>query len=114
MVFGLKNNWLSRQHRVFSNSEKKEDGHITGESEVGVGTTFSFYLPAHEKDFRGLESIEAPKPEKPPIYTGRILLMDDEEMLRSLGEQMLNRIGYDAELAKAGLRQKKSTSCGPT
>jgi two-component system, cell cycle sensor histidine kinase and response regulator CckA len=29
--------------------------------------------------------------------------MDDEEMLRNLAEQMLGRLGYEAELAKDGI-----------
>jgi CheY-like chemotaxis protein len=32
----------------------------------------------------------------------RVLLMDDEEMLRFLAKQMLTRLGYEAELAKNG------------
>ena len=56
----------------------RHDGHITVESEVGIGTTFTLYLPAHEKDFRKLKPVEKLKPEKPAVLTGRILLMDDE------------------------------------
>jgi CheY-like chemotaxis protein len=77
-------------------------GHITVESEVGVGATFTLYLPAHEKDIKALEPIPTPKPAKPAIRTGRVLLMDDEEMIRNLGRQMLSRFGYDAVLAKDG------------
>ena len=80
----------------------RHDGHITVESEVGVGTTFTLYFPAHEKDVRELKPIDIPKPEKPAIRTGRILVMDDEEMIRNLAEQMLNRFVYEAEVAKDG------------
>jgi len=80
----------------------RHDGHITVESKVGGGTIFTLYLPAHEKDIRELEPEKTPRPEKPEIQTGRILLMDDEEMIRNLGKQMLSRFGYDAELAKDG------------
>jgi PAS domain S-box-containing protein len=80
----------------------RHDGHIAVESEVRVGTTFTLYLPAHEKDIKELEPIPTPKPAKPAIHTGRILLMDDEEMIRNLSRQMLSRFGYDAVLAKDG------------
>ena len=81
----------------------KHEGHITVKSEVGVGTTFTLYLRAHEKDVRELKSIEILKPEKPAIRTGRILLMDDEKMIRNIAKQMPKRFGYEAELAKDGV-----------
>ena len=33
---------------------------------------------------------------------GRVLLMDDEEMVLSMARRMLTRLGYDAELAREG------------
>ena len=81
----------------------RHDGHITVESEVGAGTTFTLYLPAHEKDVKKVKLKEISKPEKSAIRTGRILLMDDEEMIRKFGKQVLNRFGYHAELAKDGV-----------
>ncbi len=81
----------------------RHDGHITVESEVGIGTTFTLYLPAHEKDFRKLKPVEKLKPEKPAVLTGRILLMDDEKMIRNLSRQMLSRLGYEPETAKDGV-----------
>jgi PAS domain S-box-containing protein len=38
------------------------DGYITVESEVGVGTTFTLFLPAHEKDIRELEPVKILEP----------------------------------------------------
>ncbi len=81
----------------------RHDGHITVESEVGVGTTFTLYLPAHEKDVRELELKEISKPEEPSIRTGRIFLMDDEKMIRNLAKQILSRLGYEPEVAKDGI-----------
>jgi len=80
----------------------RHDGNITVESEVGVGTTFTIYLPAYEKDVRELEPIDISKPEKDVIRTGRILLMDDEKSIRKVTKQMLSRLGYDPDFAKEG------------
>ncbi len=80
----------------------RHDGYITVESEVGVGTTFTINLPAHEKNISESEPIEILKPEEPTVGTGRILLMDDEEMIRDLGHRILSRLEYDPELAVDG------------
>lgn len=80
----------------------RHDGYVTVESEIGVGTTFTLYLPAYEKDIRELEPVKAPLPEKTAIRTGRVLLMDDEEMVRNFGKEMLLRLGFDTEHAKDG------------
>ena len=80
----------------------RHNGHITVESDVGVGTTFILYLPAHEKEVKVLEPKDIPKPEKPAIPTGRILLMDDEKSIRKVTKQMLERLGYNPDFAKDG------------
>ncbi|MBW2575428.1 MAG: response regulator [Deltaproteobacteria bacterium] len=92
----------------------RHGGHIIVESEVG--TTFTLFLPAHEKDIRELKPIEIHEPEKPSIRTGRILVMDDEESIRNLSKQRLGRLGYESELAKDGAQAielyKKSMDSG--
>jgi len=80
----------------------RHDGYITVESEMGVGTTFTLYLPAHEKDISQSEPLGVIQPEEPGVRTGRVLLMDDEEMIRDIGHRILSRLGYETELAADG------------
>lgn len=76
----------------------RHEGHIGVESIPGVRTCFTIDLPAAPSGV----------PEEPvsrePIQTGsgRILVMDDNDALRSLLAQMLERLGYEVELAANG------------
>lgn len=75
---------------------KKHDGLITVESEVGVGTTFCIYIPASQKEIKKVVNkmhIEG---------KGKILVMDDDKDIREFLGEVLNILGYDAELAKDG------------
>jgi two-component system, cell cycle sensor histidine kinase and response regulator CckA len=75
-------------------------GHITCNSEPGLGTTFKIYFPtvAEERDS------ETPAIER-PIRGGNetILLVDDEEALRDLGTILLTRFGYEVVTANDGI-----------
>jgi CheY-like chemotaxis protein len=78
---------------------KRHGGHIAVTSEVGVGTIFHVFLPASE-------SRAAPKPlfsNAPKVGQGKILLMDDESIIRDLGTEMLTRLGYQVATTKDGL-----------
>ncbi len=75
---------------------KNHNGYITVESEPGAGATFSIYLPASEK-LLDKKIIERPIPGK-----GKVLLMDDEELIRKAAGLMLSDLGYEAEFASDG------------
>jgi two-component system, cell cycle sensor histidine kinase and response regulator CckA len=77
---------------------KKHDGIITFESSPGAGTTFYVYLPALEKEDAGPREAEL---EVVP-GCGRILVMDDEEVVREIARAMLEQLGYAVDCARDG------------
>jgi PAS domain S-box-containing protein len=78
---------------------KAHGGHITVESELGVGTTFHVYLPSTKRKPRKARKIVE---ESPSQSKGRILVMDDEEIIRKLLDDVLTRAGYEVVLTKNG------------
>ncbi len=77
---------------------KSHDGLITVDSKLGVGTKFSIYLPASTE-----KALEKGKKEgKLLTGKGKILLMDDEELLREVAGEMIEKLGYEIEFAKDG------------
>jgi PAS domain S-box-containing protein len=79
---------------------KKHDGWIDVRSEVGTGTTFSVYLPAAEEKPVHEEAIET-EPEK-TACSGHVLIMDDEEPIRTVMQAMLTRKGFFVDGAEDG------------
>ncbi len=77
---------------------KNHEGLITVESKPKVGTTFHIYLPASEKE------IEKKKEAKVLSLTekGRLLIMDDEEVVADITKEFLKHIGYEVEVARDG------------
>ncbi len=73
-------------------------GYMPVESELGVGSTFTIYLPA------SINKIKKAKKAKVSIYSGkgRILLLDDEPTVRKIGKKMLEKLGYDVILTIDG------------
>lgn len=74
----------------------KHNGFITVESEPGVGTTFHIYLPASHRETLSL------KKKNSMYHQGKILVMDDEKMLRFVLSEMLTYLGYEVACAKDG------------
>ena len=73
-------------------------GYIGVNSEIGVGTTVYFYLPAMQRE---AEAVHTPQEDIRP-GRARILVMDDEKIVRDIAKQMLNHIGYEVDLARDG------------
>jgi two-component system cell cycle sensor histidine kinase/response regulator CckA len=77
---------------------KNHDGHITVESTLQGGATFIIYLPASRK--KG--PLPKPRTLKLSFGQGKVLLMDDEEMILEVSGAMLKRLGYDVTVAQDG------------
>ncbi|MGI9166403.1 MAG: PAS domain S-box protein, partial [Pyrinomonadaceae bacterium] len=78
---------LAVVHGVIRNHE----GAIVVSSELGVGTTFSVYLPVYDRPPARIVD------ESDSVSRGQgehILFVDDEEALASLGQSMLEDLGY--------------------
>jgi PAS domain S-box-containing protein len=69
---------------------KSHDGLITVESKPGCGSAFFVYLPASSRPAR-TEKKRTPQPAK---GGGRILIMDDEEVICALVTHTLTPLGY--------------------
>ncbi len=77
---------------------KRHDGQITVESRLDVGTTFHIYLPASEMG----HILKKADDESLVKGTGKILVMDDEDAVRSVAAEMLRGLGYEVEVARDG------------
>jgi len=77
---------------------KNHDGYITAESELGAGTAFHIYLPSSQKKIdKKKSSGDLPVPGK-----GKILLMDDEDIVRDAVGRILESLGYTVEFVRDG------------
>lgn len=74
---------------------QRHDGHITVQSTVGMGTTFTFYLPAADQHAQ----LTAQTERRATSGTGRILLLDDQEIIHQSMGKMLVFLGYEMESA---------------
>lgn len=87
---------LAIAHSIVS----KHGGSISVQSTPGIGTIFSVYLPASlHQSIPLAESGNADFGRR----KARIMVMDDEELVRTLAEEMLSEIGHEILLATDGM-----------
>ncbi len=79
---------------------KKHVGHISVASQSGQGTIFTLYLPAAEVQELPVQS--AASVPASSHHTARILVMDDEEMICSVVNDLLEDAGYTVETVTDG------------
>jgi len=85
---------------------KKHGGDITVQSEVGKGTSVSVYLPAWSGGTQAKSTVkeEPPVSDNPEVSVKRILVMDDEPLIRSFLEETMSFLGYDVSACDEGLK----------
>ena len=87
---------------------KQHDGLITVKSEVGSGSTFHIYLPAKSAETKAESAKPLEVDSQSSIVNSqysirRVLVMDDEEMLRDVSSAMLSKLGYEVKVAIDGV-----------
>lgn len=78
---------------------KNHEGFLNVYSELEKGSTFTIYLPAMNQK---METYPAHDSEKPLQGSETILLVDDEDLIRNVGERMLQRLGYTVISVESG------------
>jgi CheY-like chemotaxis protein len=96
----------------------RHGGHIAIDSEVGKGTTVTLYLPAYEGEEKTMASAagDCQARRGGEARRFRIMLMDDEEMVRDVVGEMLDVSGYDVRSVADGVEAlelyREALDCG--
>lgn len=82
---------------------KSWGGAVGAESRVGCGSRFRLFLPLLEGAVRREASARFAAPAPEMANGGVVLLVDDQETVRKMGETMLRRLGFAVRLAESGV-----------
>ncbi|MBP8980309.1 MAG: PAS domain S-box protein [Syntrophobacterales bacterium] len=88
---------------------KDLEGIISVESEKGQGTTFTILLPLLAVNGK----LEKQETTCIPKGKGRILYVDDEEPIASLGKEMLSFLGYEVSVRLSSIDALEAFRAGP-
>jgi two-component system cell cycle sensor histidine kinase/response regulator CckA len=82
---------------------KQSGGFIFADSEIGRGTSFVIYLPVFQGETAETQAAAPVKVAPQELWgTGSILVVEDEDMVRSVAERALTRQGYQVRTAANG------------
>jgi len=80
----------------------KHGGHISVESVPGSSTTFNIYLPVSTQHISGTHKHEQEQTFSKSSSNKKIIVMDDDEMVRSVVKAILQQHGHEVLLAHDG------------
>ena len=78
---------------------KAHNGHISIESETDMGTTVHIYIPSVKMEPPMEQSPDGSLPQKCSL---KVLVMDDEEMIRDVASEMLMDLGHSSDCVYGG------------
>jgi two-component system cell cycle sensor histidine kinase/response regulator CckA len=85
---------------------KQSDGWIHLHTQLGEGTAFRIFLPAHSAEEAGQPAAQPAPPKRPAARdlsgAGRILFVEDEDAVRGVAAKLLRARGYEVIEAASG------------
>lgn len=80
----------------------KHDGRILVSSEIGKGTRFDIFLPALSSPEQQTGCVQPELESLPMTINAKILVMDDDEIVRDISKKMLQKLGCSVDIAYDG------------